>query len=579
MLRSTLTRLLRAVPPATPLLLTLLACDPGTQCPDGQRLEGRECVKPVVVFLNTVGFLPDRVKRASVLADAGVFEVRRVSDNEVAFEGALSKAQMDEDTGQKVRIADFSELTQPGRYVLSVADLMPSAEFRIDEDAYREPLRASLLGLYGQRCGSEVSFEYEGNTYSHGSCHEDDASLELVPGEKGNRDGTSGWHDAGDYGKYTVNGAFSLAFLLGAWEHFGQDAFEGAEHLPAADGELPSLLAEARYELEWLFKMQFDDGSVSHQIRPLAYEPSFLPEDDGAERFFSTASSEAAASFTAVMALAARVFEPYDATVSARCLKAAQLSFQWLEAHSDTEVEANHEHWPNPTYATPSLDDRLWAKTELWATTGDERLLTDIESSLLGSSVTDMFDWGDASNLARFAYVLSQRAERSAARVEEITQSVLDSADRIAKAANTNRFGHGVPSYFWGSNGVVARSCMNLAVAYQLAPDEDYLDACVHQLDYLLGRNYFGRSMVTGVGHRPPVNPHHRPSQALGRPWPGLLVGGPNASSLDNPNLYDGIRAGQAWFDEAGDYFTNEIAINWNAALVYALASLRSGQK
>jgi endoglucanase len=561
------------------LCLTLLtACDPGVNCPEGQRQEGLECVEPAVVFYNTVGFLPGRVKQATVLGRADRFEVRRASDDEVVFEGELSKTRLDEDTGQKVRIADFTELAKPGRYVVTVADLRPSDEFRIDDDLYRAPLEASLLGFYGQRCGTELSFEYDDETYSHGACHEDDASLELVPDQKGTLDGTSGWHDAGDYGKYTVNGAFSLAFLLDAWQHFGDAAFAGVEHIPNYDGELPPVLEEARYEIEWLLKMQFEDGTVSHQIRPLNYEPAIMPDRDSAKRFFSTASTAATGSFAAVMALAARVYEPYDADLSARCLQAARLSVEWLEAHPDTDLQANHENWPNATYATPSFDDVLWARTELWATTGDEELLGEVESVFARASVGDTWDWSDATNLALFTYALSDSDSRSATTVDWTRQSILASADRIVEAAKANGFGRGLSSYTynWGSNGAVARSCMNLAAAYQLAQDEAYVDGCVHQLDYLLGRNYFGRSMVTAVGLRPPLHPHHRPSQALGRAWPGLLVGGPNASSQENPNLYDGIHPGQAWFDEAGDYYTNEIAINWNAALVYALAFVRA---
>jgi endoglucanase len=577
MLRRTLTRrsLGRSLVIAA-LFVVTTACDPGVHCPTGQRQEGLECVEPAVVFLNTVGFLPKRVKQATVLAKADKFQVRRVHGDEVVFEGELSNARKDEDTGQKVRIADFSELTEPGRYVITVADLKPSDEFRIDDDLYRPTLEASLLGLYGQRCGTALSFEYDQETYSHDVCHEDDASLELVPEQKGTRDGTSGWHDAGDYGKYTVNGAFSLAFLLDAWQHFGDAAFAGVEHIPDYQGSLPTVLEEARYEIEWLLKMQFEDGTVSHQIRPLNYEPAIMPDRDSAKRFFSTASKEATGSFAAVMALAARVYEEHDAELSARCLKAARLSFDWLQSHPDTELVANHEQWPNATYATPSYDDVLWAKTELWAATGDEALLRDVESTLLTSAVADAWDWSDATNLAMFTYALSEDDSRSPAILDVTMPRVYASADKIVEAAKANGFGRGLSSYNWGSNGVVARSCMNLAVAYRLAADEAYPDACVHQLDYLLGRNYFGRSMVTGVGLRPPLHPHHRPSQALGRPWPGLLVGGPNGSSQDNPNLSGGILPGQAWFDEAGDYFTNEVAINWNAALVYALAFARA---
>ena len=100
-----------------------------------------------------------------------------------------------------------------------------------------------------------------------------------------------------------------------------------------------------------------------------------------------------------------------------------------------------------------------------------------------------------------------------------------------------------------------------------LVPDAEHKNLISLQLDHLLGRNYYGRSYVTGVGYHPPQNPHHRPSQAdsAREPWPGLLVGGPWSSSSPPAT---------AWVDESEDYNTNEIAINWNAAMIYAAASL-----
>jgi endoglucanase len=107
---------------------------------------------------------------------------------------------------------------------------------------------------------------------------------------------------------------------------------------------------------------------------------------------------------------------------------------------------------------------------------------------------------------------------------------------------------------------VVARTTLNLMVANLLAPDTRYVDGAVAQLDHLLGRNVYGRSFVTGLGHFEPIHPHHRPS-ASGGAWPGLLVGGPNGSAT-------------TWKDEQGDYEQNEIAINWNAAMIFGAASL-----
>jgi hypothetical protein len=112
---------------------------------------------------------------------------------------------------------------------------------------------------------------------------------------------------------------------------------------------------------------------------------------------------------------------------------------------------------------------------------------------------------------------------------------------------------------------------MLLQVANRLAPKADYLDTCVDQISWIFGRNYYNRSQVTGLGINPPMHPHHRPSQADGidSPWPGLLVGGGNNTSTQAAGNKNGATN---WIDDVNDYELNEVAINWNAPLTYALA-------
>jgi endoglucanase len=133
----------------------------------------------------------------------------------------------------------------------------------------------------------------------------------------------------------------------------------------------------------------------------------------------------------------------------------------------------------------------------------------------------------------------------------------------LVKLATTTSYGRPM-SYYWGANGAVARTAMNLSAANALTPDARYTNAIVAGLDNLLGRNYYDRSQITMVGNNPPVHPHHRPSAAdsVADPWPGLLVGG-----QDSPAKYD-------WQDTQSAPNLNEIAVNWNGALVYAAAAL-----
>jgi endoglucanase len=103
---------------------------------------------------------------------------------------------------------------------------------------------------------------------------------------------------------------------------------------------------------------------------------------------------------------------------------------------------------------------------------------------------------------------------------------------------------------------------MNLNVAYRLTGDERYRATMLDAINYLFGRNPFGRSFVTGLGNKPPMFPHDRRSggDKVVVPWPGYLVGGTWPTAND-------------WFDDQENYQTNEIAINWNGALIYALSA------
>ena len=82
--------------------------------------------------------------------------------------------------------------------------------------------------------------------------------------------------------------------------------------------------------------------------------------------------------------------------------------------------------------------------------------------------------------------------------------------------------------YFWGCNGDVAQQVQTLHIADLIRPDPAYADTSLDPLNHLFGRNPYGRSFVTGVGHDPPRHPHDRRSGAdkVDPPWPSYLVGG-----------------------------------------------------
>jgi MYXO-CTERM domain-containing protein len=241
-------------------------------------------------------------------------------------------------------------------------------------------------------------------------------------------------------------------------------------------------------------------------------------------------------------------------------------------------------------FAWPSTQRRsagAWAAAEMWETTGDASALADFESRAqkfstgTTSYVDSDFDWGNVKNLGMYVYLQSKRTGRSDTVRSAIQKSLTTAADTLVGNRNNSGYGRALSGksgqYYWGSNGAVARTCMLLQVANRLAPKADYLDTCVDQISWIFGRNYYNRSQVTGIGLNPPMHPHHRPSQADGiaDPWPGLLVGGGNNTSKQASSSNGATN----WIDDVNDYELNEVAINWNAPLVYALAGFLGPDK
>ncbi len=557
-------------------LTGLPACDaaPPRGCPGTEIFLDGECVQPHMIRLNSVGYLPARAKLASYVGDETSFRVL-AKDGKVAFKGRATTEVSARDSGERVRIADFSELEEPGEYHIEVPGVGRSPDFRIGDDVFHDPLVASMLALYGQRCGTAVELQWGEATFKHAACHQKEAGLDYIDGEEGTKDASGGWHDAGDYGKYTVNGAFAVAFLLQAYEDFPERLKDVELPIPERGGSTPDILDEARFQLEWLLKMQLPDGSAAHKVTARNFEGNIMPEADEAPQFFVPAGTAATGTFAATLALAARVYEPFDPDFAATCLEAAQQAFDFLLENREN-LTPNQSAFTTGAYEAAGYDDeRAWAAAELWETTGDPAALEEFEllASELELTMLLNFDWSNSTNLALATYLRSEREGRDADLVESIRATTLSTAGSLVENWQRHGYGRSIDTiYYWGINGVLVRTAFNLVAAHRLDPDPKYLDAITGQLDHVFGRNPYGRSYVTGIGYRPPRFPHHRPSMMSGRfPWPGLLIGGPH-SELFSDSAAD-VPEGLTWEDRAENYIHNEVAINWNTALVYALVA------
>ncbi len=493
-----------------------------------------------------------------------------VKDNKKVFEGTAAGPVLNADTKERLYTADFSALREPGEYVLEVSGVGKSAPFRVAGDLYNRPFYTVMRGMYLWRCGTAVKGTHNGSTFSHEACHLEDAWLDAVSGEHERKDGTKGWHDAGDYNKYTVNAGVTLGCLFRAWEDFGAKIQKIGLDIPESGGKLPDFLAEMKWEMDWLLTMQATDGSAYHKLTTRQFGGFILPEKETAPRFFTPWGSTATADFTAMTAMAAREFRPYDAAYAERCLQAARKSYEFLKANPEYH-EADQKGFSTGPYEWPDSDARLWAAAELWETTGDADVLADLKARIKSCDAKfDVnWDWGEVKNLGLFTYLFSKREGRDQDLLAKVRENLLSNADEIVKTRNAHGYGRPLGTlYYWGCNGGVARQTLNLCAAYHMEPKGEYLETALDAINHLFGRNYYGRSFVTGLGDRPPMHPHDRRSGGddVVDPWPGYLVGGSHPGAMN-------------WHDVQEDYRTNEIAINWNGALIYALAAfIESGK-
>jgi endoglucanase len=159
---------------------------------------------------------------------------------------------------------------------------------------------------------------------------------------------------------------------------------------------------------------------------------------------------------------------------------------------------------------------------------------------------------------------------------------VMEAADKLVTLGEKHPYGVSLGAELpWGSNMYLLNNAVLIGEANILQPSTRYEGAVERHLAYILGNNPLAKCYITGLTPNSPQHPHHRPSAAVGKPMPGMLVGGPD-SGLHDPlakERLNGRPPMECYLDELESYSTNEVAVYWNSALVYALALYESMQK
>lgn len=554
--------------------------------------------------VNQLGYLANGPKRATLMNDADepLEWTLRNEAGETVRTGSTEPRGFDHTAGAKVHTIDFTDETQPGIGFTLEAGGETSHPFAIGNDIYAS-LRYDALNYFGLvRSGIEITVPGYERPAGHIGVEPNlgDTAVTCSPPESWTKnyscdyylDVTGGWYDAGDHGKYVVNGGIAVYQLLSLYERslYAPTATPGALEdgtlsIPESGNGVPDVLDEARWELEWMLKMQVPageqyEGMVHHKVHDVGWTGlPLLPHEDPKERGLHRPSTAATLNVAAVAAQGARLWADYDPEFAAELLAAARSTWAAALATPDLYApEADGNDGGGPYDDDDVTDEFYWAAAELYLTTGEKEFADAVHASQWHTAdlfLYDGFSWADVAALGRLdlATVTSELDDRN-----EVRESIVALADRYLANQRSAKFGQAfdpVSGYDWGSNSAILNNQVVIATAFDITGAGEYAAAVIESMDYLLGRNAMDNSYITGYGTVYSQNQHSRwfakqLNPNLPSPPPGTVSGGPN-SMYSDPVAKQTFNAGcapqQCYIDDIQSYSTNEMTVNWNSAL------------
>ena len=524
------------------------------------------------IRVNQVGYLPDAYKIGIAAGDVNlngaIFTVEEAITGQPVYSGTVGS-----DLGAWGPFAHhyplaFTAVVTPGRYRLRLEGLQ-SPVFTISPNAYAGLSRLPLAFFPAQRCGAT-------EPYGHRPCHLHDAPLSTTPTIT--RDVTGGWHDAGDYIKFTLTTGYATTLLL--------LAYRDHPHLFADGG----LLKEAKVGLDWLEKMW--DPAVPMLYAQVGSEQDHeqgwrLPEDDALDGTPQRPlypcedgkGANLAGKVAAAFALAAQIYgdpagDVYSPTLATHYRALAEAIYAWGKARPAAQPSFPHYFYDETSWR----DDMALAAAELYRLTGDASYRNEAHAYAQSAGPGWWWSWETLNGIAHRELALADPAYLPTA-----IQYLKEDLDGFISKID-NPWG-AVKPFVWGSAYPIMGAAIEANWYEELAGDSTYEALAQAQVDFLLGRNPWGVCFLNGAGINWPHDPHHQVAylglRPLGKELTGYWAGGPVEErifleigiTLAEEDEYAAFQSSQAVFhDDRNDYITNEPSIGLNASGVLLLS-------
>ena len=540
-----------------------------------------------IIRVNQVAFSPSQEKIA-VVDNGGkkvTLSVRNVQTGKVVGKTRFVRVGVSPWSKKKRAIVDFSHITTPGRYALECKGY--SMPIEIKQHALTALTQGAIRAFYLNRSGIAIDAQY-GDEFARPLGHPDThVMIHPSAASPGRPAGTIissplGWYDAGDFNKYIVNSAYSVSLMLCSYEQ-NRAYYDALKvRIPEEGNQTPDLLDELMFNLRWMLTMQDPyDGGVYHKLTTPNFEGMIMPTDCRQQRYVVQKSVTASYDFAACMAQAARIYKnskdyPH---FSAHAEAAALAAYHWAEQHPSAFYNQNeHNKHFEPAVNTGeygdgnATDERFWAATELFLLTEDP-FFHDAAKQVMPTQFV-LPSWGNVGSLGTLDWLLCPDDELGKASRDMLLAYAKTLMAQLPASGFATPSGNSARDFGWGClSEVFCVNGMVLLYAHRLTGDQSYLRAAQANMDYILGRNATGYCYVTGFGTKGSKDPHHRLSvaDAVDHPFPGMPVGGPNPGQQDSHEAgvtYPSREPDESYVDVFQSYASNEIAINWTAALV-----------
>jgi endoglucanase len=601
-----------------------------TVCVSDVSVKGEKYVeidKVSPIRTNQLGFLPKAEKKIFFVSESqeplswSLYNEK----NEVIKEGKSNFFGQNKASGEMIHQIDISNVTNESQGLVVAVEGIKTFPFDISSNIYSQLKYDALSYFYQNRSGIEIEKRFvsrddlarpAGHNKDIVTCfdHKDSWANEW-PGCDFSLDVTGGWYDAGDHGKYVVNGGIATWTLLnlyerGKWLKNGNEPFkDGSVKIPESGNGVNDLLDEARWNIEFMLSMQIPDGkkvyaplgdqSASQTLKLSEIDGSHLvfhkvtdgnwtgipipPHKDTQKRYVSQPSTAATLNLAAVAAQCARIWSGIDKEFSIRCLTASENA--WRAANKYNNIFAYNNFTGGGPYDDLNVQDEFyWAAAELYITTGNKKYFDYIKNSPLFLDVpkgnvdaTNDINWQYTAPLGTIS--LAVVSNNSLAK-----KNIIDTANKYLMQANNEGYHipYSVKGYPWGSNSNLVNRGIFLIYANDFTHDNKYIKAAASAMDYLLGANPLNISYITGYGEHAVQNPHHRfwaysADANSPKPASGALSGGPNSTAMYDPIasvLKPSCIDQTCYSDDIGAWALNEITINWNAPLVWVATAL-----